>query len=85
MIREKRRAYRIDQMKKGESINTGAISDDSDEEGEFEFSTAAIEDNFTNDKGFWFFLKLTKMIEHLLGYNSVVLDFEFSVYDQRYF
>ena len=55
MIREKRRAYRIDQMKKGESINTGAISDDSDEEGEFEFSTAAIEDNFTNDSGFWIF------------------------------
>ena len=52
MIREKRRAYRIDQMKKGESINTGAISDDSDEEGEFEFSTAAIEHNFTNDSGF---------------------------------
>jgi len=48
MIREKRRRHRIDQMKKGESINTGAISDDSDEEGEFQFSTAVIEDNFTS-------------------------------------
>ena len=52
MIREKRRRHRIDQMKKGESINTGAISDDSDEEGEFQFSTAVIEDNFTSDWGF---------------------------------
>ena len=40
MIREKRRRHRIDQMKKGESINTAAISDDSDKEGEFQFSTA---------------------------------------------